>query len=114
MFILGYCMEPMDGEQDLEKDRTTEPENAEEQSTNINEDNPWTFALMPEPLQDRERNPKLIVTFKTTVNVHALKLQGNTDEVNEILFTLSVKDESAETFSDVMESPDKLLVSKGT
>ena len=114
MFILGYCMEPMAGEQDLEENRIKVTDDAEGQSTNINEDNPWTFALMQEPLQNRERNPKLIVTFKRKVEVHGLKLQGNTDEVNDIILLLSVKDESADMFSDVTESPDKILVSKAT
>ena len=103
-------MEPMDGDQGLEKLRSTKPEHADEQSTDIDEENPWTFSLMAEPLEDRESNPKLIVTFKTTVEVHGFKLQGNTDDVSVIQFILSVQDESGETFVDVKKSNEEILV----
>ena len=103
-------MEPMDGEQGLESERSTLP-SSEGQSTDVNADNPWEFPLPTNPEENREETPKVVVKFKTKVQLHGLKLQGNADEPQEVQIILSVWDETTSTFKDVTDSSNKQLVS---
>lgn len=103
-------MEPMDGEQGLEVDRSTVPSSAG-QSSDIHADKPWTFPLQSNPEENRDKNPKLDVKFDTLVELHALKLQGNTDKAQTTRMILSVLDEATQTFKDVLDSSGKPLVS---
>ena len=103
-------MEPMDGEQGLERDRRTVPASGDE-STDINAERPWTFLLQSQAGDNRENNPKLVVSFNTKVEVHALKLQGNTDQKKEVRFILSFPDEATSTFKEVQDSSGSPLVS---
>ena len=103
-------MEPMSGDQGLESDRVTIPFN-EDQSTLVNSDNAWTVPLQSLPRSNREQNPKLIVTFNTKVEVHALKLQGSTDAAEDITFILSYWDEESRQFQDLLDSSGEPQVS---
>ena len=103
-------MEPMDGDQGLESGRSPNPDN-EGQSTDINAEEPWTFELQPNPEQDRQDNPTVDVQFNTQVEVHALKLQGNTDESPQVRIILSVWDSNTQTYRDVLDSSGNPLVS---
>ena len=103
-------MEPMDGEQGLESSRSTTPA-SEDQSSDINADEPWTFGLQSNPLDNRDQNPKLDVQFNTEVQVHGLKLQGDTDKSQTVRLIPSVRDPSTNAFTDVLDSAGKPLVS---
>ena len=93
----------MSGDQGLESERATVPL-SEGQSTLVQSDNAWTVTLQSSPLSNREQNPKLIVTFNTEVEVHALKLQGSTDSAEDITFILSYSDEESGPFRDLLDS----------
>ena len=103
-------MEPMDGEQGLESSRSTSPA-SEDQSSDINADEPWTFELQSNPEDDRDQNPKLVVRFNTEVQVHAFKLQGDSDNSQSIRLIPSVRDGSTQTYTDVLDSSGIPLVS---
>ena len=106
-------MEPMDGEQGLESSRSSIPELEGDQSSDINAEVPWTFPLQSNPEDNRDENPKLYVTFNKPVEVHALKLQGNSDQSQFVRIIPSVRDRSSQTFSDVLDSSGNPLVSAG-
>ncbi|XP_030846397.1 uncharacterized protein LOC115926092 [Strongylocentrotus purpuratus] len=109
----GYCMEPMDGEQGLESSRSTTPA-SEDQSTDINADKPWIFELQSNPEDNRDQNPKLDVKFNTEVQVHALKLQGDSDQSQTVRIIPLVRDRSTQIYTDVLDSSGKPLIVEAT
>lgn len=103
-------MEPMSGDQGLESDRETIPPNGDE-STLLSSENAWTVTLQDEPLESRQENPKVTVNFVTQVEVHALQLQGSSDEAEVVTFILTYRDEGSETLKDYLDSSGKPKVS---
>ena len=104
-------MEPMEGDQGLESERSTLP-SQEDQSTLVKSDNAWTVSLQSQPMANRAENPKLRVTFKTKVEVHALKLQGSPEATEDVTFILSYWDEESQQFKDFTDSAGQPQVSE--
>ncbi|XP_071803667.1 uncharacterized protein [Asterias amurensis] len=108
----GYCMEQLDGTQGLEAKRSVQPAIANDQSTSVNAQQPWTFSLDNQPsLKDREtvKNPSVTIDFKTEVTVTGVRLQGSTNNDN-IEFILLAKRRLGETFVIVQGASGKALV----
>ena len=104
-------MEPMDGDQGLEDERSTSPPLQGDASSDINAERAWTFGLQDDPEANRDRNPNLVVQFSKEVEVHALKLQGDSDQSQLVRIVLSVSDRSGQTYTDVEDSSGGRLVS---
>ena len=109
--LIGYCMEPMSGDQGLESDRVAIPSNGDE-STLLSSENAWTVQLQEQPLRNRQENPKVILNFVTQVEVHALQLQGSSDEEGMVTFILSSWDEESMEFRDYLDSSGEPKVSR--
>ena len=103
-------MEPMSQDQSLEAEREEVP-SGEDQSSLVNSDNAWTVPLQEEPLANRQDNPYVTVSFATEVEVHALELQGSSDEVDDVTFILSPWDEELQEFRDYLDSSGEPKVS---
>lgn len=103
-------MEPMSEDQALESERVTVPSN-EDESSLLNSDNPWTVLLNEAPLENRQENPHVTVMFATKVEVHALQLQGSSDEVEDVTFILSSSDDESTDFREYLDSAGESKVS---
>ncbi len=99
-------MEPLNGLQDLEDERSFSPEQDQDQSTDINADSPWTFELRP-----AEKIPTVYVEFKSKVVVQGFKLQGSGQTLKELQFILLAKYEADEEF---VKLKDEKLVAELT
>lgn len=114
-FVIGYCREQLDGTQDLEKKRVTQPVIASDQSTSVNAKKPWTFSLDYKPsLEDRGvgKNPNVTIEFKTAVTVTGVKLQGSKNDDDKIGIILLAKYRLDETFVVVQTTSGEALVSE--
>ena len=104
-------MEAMSGDEGLESERVTSPSN-EDQSTVVNSDNAWTVTLQAEPLENRDGNPQVTISFKTKIEVRALQLQGSSEQVEDVTFILSYLDEDSLDFTDYRDSSGEPMVSR--
>lgn len=107
-------MEQLDGTQELEKKRVTQPVISDDQSTSLNAQKPWTFSLDYKPsLNDRVgKNPRVTIEFKTDVTVTGVKLQGSTNSDDRIGFILLAKRGLDDTFLKVKDARGDTLVSE--